>query len=945
MVDASTNQPLSGVTVQVSGVGGQGSVTDSTGSFTLSNIPQGTQQISFSLSGYATSTVTVSVTAGSIINIGAIGLSVNPTTGIIHGTVTDASNGQPLSGATITVTGQATWTAATSTDGSYRITDITPGSVTISASKTGYQTVSGAGNITAGGTLVFSPSLSTTAPAPTTGELKGTVVDSSTGAPIQGAVISIAGAKTYNTATDASGSFSITSVEAGAYTLSIAASNYTSQNYTVTISAGAINNMGIIMLILAPTTGTVYGTIKDASTGLPLSDVTITVAGSTTWTAITASDGSYQITNIIIGTVTISAGKTGYYTATGTGVITAGVTLIFSPSLSTTPPTVTTGDLKGMVQDNLTGQPINGATVTAAGVNTYTAAIGGMGEFFLSAMEPGSYTVTITAAGYISQDYTVSIIEGVTTDIGTVKLSLQPTTGTISGTITDAATGAPLEGVIVTAIGAATWQATTSSNGAYQITGVTPGTITVSADKMGYDTVSGTGNVTAGGVLTFSVGLTKIPTTGGLKGTVIDSSTGLPIQGASVSIAGTSYTAATTLSGAFSILSILPGSYTVTITATGYTGQTYIVTIIAGVATDLGTVNLNPQPTVTTITGKVTDSQTGGPIQNADVWITGTGLSTKTDSTGAYTITGIDLLSLIVKAYAAGYNSIIYDLSTSAYGIYTVDFGLSPGQAGADLKIPSLTTDKMSYSANNDISISAAIENTGAGNIETFIIAQIVNPSGEVIAMASPSEPKIILAPQSSAAVNIIWNTDRFSPGEYQIILKVTEPSPVYYNMPGNVFVEKAAPITIEPYTGVADSSLKITPGFTYIAGTESVNIGMELFNRSNIPADLLIEHTIKSPSGVILSSAATPVTLPLDVISTTIPLTTFTYTFTESGEYPVDVVIYKGSAILEKINSIFPVFSNLRIEPNRSVTPQTIIPEGTGKVRITIELKGVEVK
>ena len=124
VVDASTNQPLNAVSV----VSGQlSATTDSTGKFSLADISQGTQQITFSITGYSTSTVTANITAAPIINLGTIGLSVNPTTGIIQGIVTDVSNGQPLSGATIQVSGvSGQWSATTATDGSYRITGITP---------------------------------------------------------------------------------------------------------------------------------------------------------------------------------------------------------------------------------------------------------------------------------------------------------------------------------------------------------------------------------------------------------------------------------------------------------------------------------------------------------------------------------------------------------------------------------------------------------------------------------------------------------------------------------------------------------------------------------------------------------------------------------------------------------------------------------------------------
>lgn len=121
VVDASTNQPLAGVSV----VSGQLSVTTTnTGEFTLSDIPAGSQTITFSLNGYTTATVTVNIIAGSIINLGTIPLSASPTTGIIKRTVTDASNGQPLSDVTITVTDSFNGSTVTGIDGTFIFTNV-----------------------------------------------------------------------------------------------------------------------------------------------------------------------------------------------------------------------------------------------------------------------------------------------------------------------------------------------------------------------------------------------------------------------------------------------------------------------------------------------------------------------------------------------------------------------------------------------------------------------------------------------------------------------------------------------------------------------------------------------------------------------------------------------------------------------------------------------------
>ena len=76
---------------------------------------------------------------------------------------------------------------------------------------------------------------------------------------------------------------------------------------------------------------------------------------------------------------------------------------------------------------------------------------------------------------------------------GTNTLNVQMTaiivTGTLSGKVTDAGTGAALSGVSVTISGSAL-VATTDASGNYSITNIPVGTYTITFTKGGYSTVS-----------------------------------------------------------------------------------------------------------------------------------------------------------------------------------------------------------------------------------------------------------------------------------------------------------------------------------------------------------------------------------------------------------------------------------------------------------------------
>jgi hypothetical protein len=627
--------------------------------------------------------------------------------------------------------------------------------------------------------------------------------------------------------------------------------------------------------------------------------------------------------------------------------------LYFSENKPAPPPTAsTTGTVTGKVVDASTNQPLAGVSIVSGQISATTT---NTGEFTLSNIPQGSQTITFTLTGYSTSTSSVNVFAGGILSLGTSLLSPNPTTGIIKGAVTDASNGQPLSGATITVTGSFNGSAITGVDGSFIITNITPGSVTVTASKAGYYAVSGTGTVTAGGNLFFNPQLSTTPpiaTTGSLTGKVVDGSTNLPIQGATISIAGgPSITA--DAQGIFLINDITPNTYQVSISATGYISQTYQVMIMADVTTDMQTIHLSPSSQSTSVSGKVTDFQTGLPIPNADVYIQGAAISTKTNSTGAYTINNINLLEFSIKASATGYNSLAYTITATTYGAYTIDFKLNQSQA-SNLRSISLTTDKQSYSANENVLITATIENTGSTAINTIIEAQINDNNGNTIALATPANPNatnepfwvITVEPFSSVTVGIVWNSAQFKPGDYQINLKATVPAKHKdFYIPGDTLAEQGLPISIQPFVGVSNSAIKLNPTFTYVNAAATLAINMGFTNKSNISAELAITYTIKSPSGVILNSGSVPVSLSLDIVTANIALTAFTYNFNETGVYPVDTVVYNNGNILATAGNKFTVLSNIRIEPSRSVSPQTVIPEGTGKVKITIELKGVEVK
>jgi hypothetical protein len=129
----------------------------------------------------------------------------------------------------------------------------------------------------------------------------------------------------------------------GAYTVTVNAYNVPNgpQKFALVVDGGTIGTGG-------PTTGTLEGTVTDASTTNPISGATVTIVGG----ASTTTDGSgfYQFTNVAQGTYDVTASATGYDPSTANGVtVTAGNTTIQNFALTpvTSGGTIHVGALSG----------------------------------------------------------------------------------------------------------------------------------------------------------------------------------------------------------------------------------------------------------------------------------------------------------------------------------------------------------------------------------------------------------------------------------------------------------------------------------------------------------------------------------------------------------------------------------------------------------------------
>lgn len=147
-----------------------------------------------------------------------------PSTGIISGNVKDGA-GANVSGATVTTT-TGGYTTTTDSSGNYTLSNVTPATYSVVASKTGYNSQTQTGKtVNAGATTTCNFTITRQ-----TGAIAGNVKDGS-GVNVSGATVSTTTGG-YTTTTNSSGNYTLSSVDTGTYSVVASKTGYNSQTQT-----------------------------------------------------------------------------------------------------------------------------------------------------------------------------------------------------------------------------------------------------------------------------------------------------------------------------------------------------------------------------------------------------------------------------------------------------------------------------------------------------------------------------------------------------------------------------------------------------------------------------------------------------------------------------------------------------------------------------------------
>lgn len=434
---------------------------------------------------------------------------------------------------------------------------------------------------------------------------------------------------TLATATNDQGSWSFSGVPApGYYLLTFAKPGYQTVRYVMDSSSPAAAQP--LKVTLQPGQGKLSGTVTDTS-GAAVGGAAITLTdGTVTVTTSTASGGSQAGTFAVDGlstpgTYLVSATLPGAALASRLVTLGAGGAATVNLQLSRGVQSIVGTVSAQSPQSGLAG--LGGATVTATnGTQTRsvtTVSTGPVGSYTLADLPTGTWTVTISAPGYLAQTSRITL-DG-TKPAATFNTQLLPSTAIVQGTVVSDSSGKGIVGAGLVLTGpAGTFKTTSVSTppGAFSFTGVPPGSYTITATYFGYSDTSAsvTADVNTPQTLTLRMpgsGNVGPPTTSRITGTMLDGFTLAPIacptsgpaQCVTVSVrnAGSSTDLASVdvlptasyLLPATGSTGLAPGLYTVVISAPGYEPSTTTVRVGEGQTVTAPQVLLFPYAQIT----------------------------------------------------------------------------------------------------------------------------------------------------------------------------------------------------------------------------------------------------------------------------------------------------------------------------------------------------------
>jgi|GEM_PF-1942538 len=297
--------------------------------------------------------------------------------------------------------------------------------------------------------------------------LTGIVTDKDLGVPLEGVGINL---DNFFTTTDEAGVYLFKDVTRGDYIVQAVKPGYKSDSFEVAITGEEILNF----TMEATKKGSVSGIIADEQDGSLIEGALISIGIKET-----ASDeeGEFLLEGIPVGEWTLKIQVNGYAPQTKTVLVKEDIEAEMEIHMVSTEK----GGVKGILTDQKTGNPVQGAVIIVDEEMVETAADG---SYKITGLLSGEWDIFAEKDGYAD---TVDEIDVEPGTIITKNLTISP--NVVTGKIIDEFGQYALVGASVSIPGVA--QATTESNGNFQLHPVPLGEHIIQIEKADYSTVQG----------------------------------------------------------------------------------------------------------------------------------------------------------------------------------------------------------------------------------------------------------------------------------------------------------------------------------------------------------------------------------------------------------------------------------------------------------------------
>jgi len=456
----------------------------------------------------------------------------------------------------------------------------------------------------------------------------GQIVNES-GAGISGILVALSGGQSVTTTTDSAGQYHFSNLPtSGVYVVTPDLDYHTTDPVSRTFVTPSGNQTADF--VASFNFHEIAGRVTNAQ-GAAIEGVTVILSGTETANAVTGPGGSYSFANLPAnGNYSVTPQKTSYIFSPGSQTflnLDGNHTLDFQA-------TFVTYSVGGIIV-GANNNPLAGVNLTLSGSVSATTQTNSAGEFsFNDLPSEGNYIVTPSLFGHTFNPPSRTFNDLSANQFHNYQAVF--TTHKVSGRATDAASGAPMSGAVVSFSGETNGATVTEANGDYSLNLPHGGSYLVTIAKPHYTFTQSSytfGNISADQTANFSGTVNRHSIAGQAK-----AADGSALAGVSVNLTGSQTSSSVTDStGAYSFSNLAGGgSYSITVSKTSYAWTPASLTFI-----DLGanqTANFTGVFVTYTLSGRVTED--GAGLSGVSISLSGSqsGAAT-TDAGGNYSFT------------------------------------------------------------------------------------------------------------------------------------------------------------------------------------------------------------------------------------------------------------------------------------------------------------------